>query len=1402
MPGLRRFLALAALLAYVAFAPAPIAAVSNSVVISQIYGGGGNSGATFRNDFIELHNRGTSPVNLTGWSVQYASAAGTTWQRTNLTNVTLQPGQYYLVQEAAGTGGTVNLPAPDAIGTIAMSATAGKVALVSNQTTLIGSGCPFAASVVDFVGFGSAATCFEGPGPTATLSNTTAALRVGFGCTDTDSNSADFVAGAPNPHNTASIPGCSFPSGTGSASPNVVSQGGLVTLTVVAKPGTTPTDTNLTVSGDLTSIGGSVNQLFALTGANPVTGEQTFTFTATVGAPVSQGPKSIPITITDGIQRQGTTSIALAVRSPFVTRIHDIQGNGSASPIAGTTVTTEGIVTGLRSNGFFIQELPANYDADPNSSEGVFVFTSSAPPAGTAVGNLVLVIGTVSEFTPTADPFQPPTTELVTPFVSAEATGVAIPDPVELAAADLNPNGAVDQLERLEGMRVSMASMTVVAPTGGSVNESAAASTSNGVFYGVLPGVARPFREPGVEVFEAGSVAMGIPVFDANPERIRVDSDAIGGPALDVTPGATVTGLVGPLDYSFRSYTIDVEPTAQLTVTGGIAAATPARLAAAGEFTVASANLERFFDTADDPSKQDAVLTPAAFNNRLNKVSLQIRDVMRSPDVIGVEEVENLTTLQAVAGKVNADTVAGGAPDPGYTAYLHEGNDIGGIDSGFLVKTSRVDVVDVTQEGLTTTFAQPDGAQALLNDRPPLILRALVHQNTGDAGVPMTVIVNHLRSLSGINDAADGARVRAKRRAQAEFLASLIQQRQSSNPGERIVSVGDYNAFQFNDGYVDSIGTITGTPTPAGEVTLASPDLVNPDLVDLVDLAPADQRYSFLFDGNAQELDHVLVTSNLLGLSDGLSYGRNNADFAETFRNDPSSPIRLSDHDPVVAYFAFPVDTTTTLAAAPLTSTFGEPITFTATVTANGAAVSKGAISFSEAGTVLGGPVALDGNGIASFTTNALTAGAHTVTAAYSGSGALQPGTADVTVVVNSAPTTTALVSSANPSGVGQSVTFSATVTVPGSGSPAAGMVTFSDNGTPFGTVPVGAGGLAHVETASLSTGTHAIAAVFAGANYLASSASVTQHVQPAMSINDVTVVEGNAGTTAATFTVSLSSASTDVITVDYATSVGTAKAGSDYVAASGTLTFSPGESVRTITVLVNGDNVNEPDEIFSVNLSNPANATIGDAQGIGTILNDDPVPSISINDVAVREPDRRTPAAPAVFTVRLANPSQQTVLVRFATADGTATAGTDYVATTGTLMFAPGETTQAITVNVLGNPRHERTETFFVNLSDATNATIGDSQGAGSIIEARERPLTISIFAPDRRGPGAAIVIVGTGFGDATSVAFNGTPASFTILSSNVIRAIVPAAATSGPITVTTSTDSATSAASFVVIR
>jgi hypothetical protein len=650
----------------------------------------------------------------------------------------------------------------------------------------------------------------------------------------------------------------------------------------------------------------------SLTAQTIAQGGQSFSFAVTVNGDTNSEPDEtflVNVTNVTGATIADGQGLGTITNDDFASvPIHTIQGSGTMSPFANQVVTTTGIVTGVKSNGFFIQAPDAEVDINPNTSEGVFIFTSSAPPAGAAIGNSVAVMGTVQEFIPPSDPNSPPTTEFSGSLVvTLLSTGNALPAAVTITAADTNPKGSIEQLERFEGMRVHVNSLTVIAPTQGNVNEPSATSTSNGVFYGVIAGIARPFREPGIETPDpapAGSPCC-IPRFDANPERLRIDSDAQpGSTALEVTTGATVSNITGPLDYGFRTYTILPDAATTPAVTGNVTG-TPVPAPNADEFTIGSFNMERFFDTADDPGVGDPVLTATAFNNRLNKASLAIRNMMRYPDILGVEEMENLTTIQAVANKLNNDAVAAGDPNPNYQGFLVEGNDVGGIDSGFLVKTSRVSVIDVTQFGKNTTYINPNNGQPeLLNDRPPLVLRATITAPDSST-VAITVIVNHLRSLTGVDDPVDGNRIRTKRRAQAEYLADLIQARQAADPTERIVSVGDYNAFQFNDGYTDSIGTIKGTPTPSNEVVLSSNDLVNPDLTDLLDFVPADQRYSFSFDGNAQVLDHELITSNLLPAFSRIAYARNNGDFPESFRNDPNRPERLSDHDMAVSYFKF-----------------------------------------------------------------------------------------------------------------------------------------------------------------------------------------------------------------------------------------------------------------------------------------------------------------------------------------------------------------------------------------------------------------------------------------------------------------------------------------------------------------
>jgi hypothetical protein len=653
-----------------------------------------------------------------------------------------------------------------------------------------------------------------------------------------------------------------------------------------------------------------------LTGETIAQGNSSKQYNVTVNGDVNVEPTEtffVNVTNVTGATIGDGQGVGTITNDDFVSiPINQIQGSGNTSPLVGQVVTTTGIVTGLRSNGFFIQTPDAQADANPATSEGVFVFTSSAPPAAAAIGNSVAVTGTVVEFIPASEPNDPriSLTELSnTPTVNLLSTGNPLPSATTLTANDTAPGGALDQLEKYEGMRVRVSSLTVIAPTQGNINETQATAASNGVFFGVITGVQRPLREPGIEIPDPIPTPTpnpnNIPRFDGNSERIRVDSDAQPGTtALNVTAGATITNLVGPLDYSFRTYTILPDAATLPSVTGNINAI-PVPQATNRELAVASFNMQRFFDDVDDPGVGEPVLTTTAYNNRLNKASLAIRNVLRTPDVIGIVEMENLTVLQAVATKVNNDAVGAGQPNPNYTAHLVEGNDVGGIDVGFLVKTARISVVDVTQFGKTETYIDPNtGMPATLNDRPPLVLRATVpHPNTS-APLPFTVIVNHLRSLSDIDDPTEGLRVRAKRKAQAEYLANLIQMRQTTDPNERIVSVGDFNAFQFNDGFVDSVGTIKGTPAPVDQVLSASSDLVNPDLVDLIDLLPSEQRYSFTFDGNAQALDHIIVNQAMLRFLNRHHYARNNGDFPLVYYGDPSRPERISDHDMPVAYFA------------------------------------------------------------------------------------------------------------------------------------------------------------------------------------------------------------------------------------------------------------------------------------------------------------------------------------------------------------------------------------------------------------------------------------------------------------------------------------------------------------------
>ena len=550
---------------------------------------------------------------------------------------------------------------------------------------------------------------------------------------------------------------------------------------------------------------------------------------------------------------------------PAVLLTHEVQGNGPVSPLTGADVTVRGVVTARTNTGFFLQTADTDaVDGDDGTSEGLFVAHTS--PAA-QVGRVLEVAGTVTEFLPPSDPGSAPVTQLRSVTSVVHVGESALPEPHVLTSTDLDPAGSADQLEHLEGMRVT-ASLRSVSGSG-----------LDGSFYAVLDDphgdAGRPFRERGIEAGAPALPCAGGPCaferFDGNPERLRVDADGIVAPLVNLAAGAVMNNVTGPLDFAMRAYTL--LPESPLVPAGGVMmSAAPA--AGSGQFAIASLNLGGVAADA------------AAHQTRLAKASLMVRVMLNEPDVIAVQQAENATVLNELAGRIDADAAAAGFTAPGYVAFL----------DGFLAKASRV---SATAESLDDPAL----------DRPSVMLHAVVDGGPQMLPQRVTVINNQLRPLADVGRDDDaGHQARLRRRAQAEWLARFVENRQLNDPGEGLVLLGNFNAHAFNDGYVDVMGTVSGAPAPSHQVVLDSPDLVSSDLVNLGGTLAERQRYSSVDNGNAQSLDHVLASANLIERFAGFSYARVNADFPDALHAVADNPGRLSDRDPAVAYFSFPPD--------------------------------------------------------------------------------------------------------------------------------------------------------------------------------------------------------------------------------------------------------------------------------------------------------------------------------------------------------------------------------------------------------------------------------------------------------------------------------------------------------------
>jgi predicted extracellular nuclease len=732
-------------------------AVSPDIVISQVYGGGGNSGATLTNDFIELFNRGTAAVDVSGWSVQYASSSGTSWQTTALSG-TIQPGQYYLVQEAKGSGGTTPLPTPDATGSIAMSAASGKVAVLST-TTALSTSCPL-TSTVDFVGFGSA-NCFEGSAASPGLSNTTADFRAGGGCTDTDDNASDFSADSPAPRNTTSPlnpcgggPVSTNPTGVGAADPELVNIGDPTLLTVAVTPGDNPPSTGLAVSCDLNTIGGSDTQAFS------DDGNGTFSFTATPTTDTSVSSNSLPCTITDAESRTGSASISLDVIVPIGTVQGSVgdtdDGFNFVAPLAGQTATIQGVIyentlartsSGGNSYTFFIQNTAATADGDPNSSDGLFVYIGKYSTLrvrgggyySPTVGDEVVLQGPIQEYYGQ--------TELSNPYV-LNVVNHNVDIPAFEADPPANLADAYRYWERREGMRGEVSPDSIVL-NGRNVFASTAdaevwvARPDSVIAQRTDPYARRAFRDahPLDDNYDPNN-------WDGNGYRILMGSLGIKAAAGDntamINPSRTFDTVDGSpsggVYFDFGKYSI--QPDQQVIFSDGVDPAAnepPSTFNRTADYSIVDYNLENLYDYRDNPfsgcdfngagnDKCSKTGTPflsditpsydyvpasdAAYQARLNDIALQIINDLHSPDILMVQEVENQDICKVSDGEMvcsltdNSD--ADGRPDdlqdlalkiaslggPAYdAAYDPNSSDLRGILPAFMYRTDRVQLV-------------------------------------------------------------------------------------------------------------------------------------------------------------------------------------------------------------------------------------------------------------------------------------------------------------------------------------------------------------------------------------------------------------------------------------------------------------------------------------------------------------------------------------------------------------------------------------------------------------------------------------------------------------------------------------------------------------------------------------
>ncbi len=865
----------------------PAAPQANAVRISQVYGGGGSS-VSYRCDYIELFNGGSSPVNLNGWSIQVFNEFAVEWWARSIGNVTIDAGHFSLAQAGCAQNSGTPLPNPDIILDMlylnTMPTASGKVALVSNSETITGKSD---SDVVDFVGYG-AANEWEGNWPAPALSTTTAAFRAGGGCTDTDDNAADFTATTPSPRNSASATHICAVDAAPAVS-GVLPADGATDVALDANVIVTfsePVDVAAGWYSLSCDLGGPV--------AATVTGGPT-AWTIDPAADL-EPDDGCQLTIYDEkVSDTDTTdppdNMAADFVSSFSTRagqcgegatlIHTIQGAGSVSPLVGEVRTVEGVVVGdftgaTRLNGIMVQEDAADWDVEPLTSEGLFVADAAGLLAAASPGDRVRVTGTVAEL------------DGVTALTGLTQALTCPSGTSSVAAPVTLPLDSAADWERYEGMLVTLSQdLTVID------NAELGLTGSLTLAAGTRPLAYTQTNIPSAAGYTAYEVEVALRTVVLDDGAAVVHPDPIPYPpgglsaSSTIRAGDMVAGLRGVVDQLNGAYRI--QPTQMVAVTA--ANARPAVPAFAGaNVRVAFVSLDYFFTTIPiDPALSPGASSYEEYDRQLTKLVSLLKGL--DADVIALSKLEN-DGYQSGSAIANLVEALNAAPAAGAYAWIAPSSSLWGNDAtsvGIIYRTAAVAPTGGTAGLETGAFSQTAS---------PVLHRQPMAQSfeTIPWGERFTVVVNDWHGRDACPDPGDEnadegdgqACWNAARTAAAQDLAAWLDTDPTASHDPDILVLGELNAFAAED------------PVAALEAAV----YVNP--------MPAE-AYTIVGAGRAGAVDHVLVTRALAAQVAGAAAWAANADepaaldYNMEYKTNGQltslyapDAYRASDHDPLI----------------------------------------------------------------------------------------------------------------------------------------------------------------------------------------------------------------------------------------------------------------------------------------------------------------------------------------------------------------------------------------------------------------------------------------------------------------------------------------------------------------------